>query len=74
VDRVEEDSLEREEVEEGWGWGGVFPLPELQAEELPIQVGIFTNIILLYAQSTHRVATAAFLRTFHDDGKIRPGW
>jgi hypothetical protein len=62
VDRVEEDSLEREEVEEGWGWGGVFPLPELQAEELPIQVGIFTNIII------HRVATAAFWRTFHHDG------
>ncbi len=58
---MEEDSLEREEVEEGWGWGGVFPLPELQAEELPIQVGIFTNIILSYTQSTRRVATVAFL-------------
>ncbi len=25
-------------------------------------------------QSTHRVATAAFWRTFHHDGKISPGW
>jgi len=44
VDRVEGDSLEREEVEEGWGWGGVFPLPELHAEELPLQVSIFYPI------------------------------
>ena len=40
VDRVEGDSLEREEVEEGWGWGGVFPLQELPPEELPTQVTI----------------------------------
>ncbi len=26
------------------------------------------------SQSTHRVATAAFWRTFHHDGKISPGW
>ncbi len=25
-------------------------------------------------QSKHRVAIAAFWRTFHHDGKIRPGW
>ncbi len=25
-------------------------------------------------ESTHRVATAAFWRTFHHDGKISPGW
>jgi hypothetical protein len=25
-------------------------------------------------QSTHRVATPAFWRTFHHDGKINPGW
>jgi hypothetical protein len=69
VDRVEEDSLEREEVEEGWGWGGVFPLPELQAEELPVQVEIFTNTILLYPQSTHRVARPLFWRIFHHEWK-----
>jgi hypothetical protein len=38
VDRVEGDSLEREEVEEGWGWGGVFPLEEMSSEELVPQV------------------------------------
>jgi hypothetical protein len=26
------------------------------------------------SQSTHRVATAAFWRRFHHDGKIGPGW
>ncbi len=26
------------------------------------------------AQSTHRVATATFWRTFHHDGKISPAW
>ncbi len=28
----------------------------------------------LIAQSTHRVATTAFWRTFHHDGKISPAW
>jgi hypothetical protein len=29
---------------------------------------------LAYTKSTHRVATAAFGRTFHHEGKISPGW
>jgi hypothetical protein len=28
----------------------------------------------LSSQSTHRVATVTFWRTFHHDGKISPGW
>ncbi len=33
-----------------------------------------TLFILCAPQSTNRVATAAFWRTFHHDGKISPGW
>ncbi len=32
------------------------------------------KLALVWAQSTHRVATAAFWSTFHHDGKIIPGW
>ncbi len=42
---MEGDLLEREEVEEGWGWGGVFPLQEIPEEELPAQVNMY--LILL---------------------------
>ncbi len=32
------------------------------------------DTLLFTAQSTHRVATGAFWRTFHHDGKICPAW
>jgi hypothetical protein len=30
--------------------------------------------LLVYSNRVHRVATAAFWRTFSDEGKIGPGW
>ncbi len=40
----------------------------------PLATAITLKLILFNAQSTYRVATAAFWRTFHHDGKISPGW
>jgi hypothetical protein len=44
-------------------------------DKLKYTVFIFQHRCALYVQNrVHRVATAAFWRTFHHEGKISPGW
>ncbi len=56
-------------------WAEISTCPPLPTSILPFSLALPNETTLsFWPQSTHRVATAAFWRTFHHDGKISLGW